>query len=158
MTVSLRDATTSDIDALLTLNRYVQAWHAETYPAAFKADPDPMAMRRFFNELLESQDAFVTLAEMGGQPVGYLFATHQTRPETHISLARWRVHIEHVCVAPEARRCGIASLLLENATERARALGCDEITLDTWAANDTAHATFEKNGFVTTRLWYAKPL
>ena len=50
--------------------------------------------------------------------------------------------IDHIAVAPDARRQGQGRALLDAARALARDLEADEILLDTWEANHDAHAFF----------------
>jgi hypothetical protein len=40
----------------------------------------------------------------------------------------------------------------------ARDLGCRELTLDSWAANESAHRLFEAAGLTQRRHHYGKPV
>ena len=62
--------------------------------------------------------------------------------------------IDHVAVAPEARRQGHGRALLHAARDLARDLAVDEILLDTWEANTSAHAFFRAEGFSPRRMLF----
>ena len=62
--------------------------------------------------------------------------------------------IDHIAVAPEARRQGQGGALLAVARQLARDLHADEILLDTWEANTDAHAFFRANGFEPRRMLF----
>jgi len=62
-----------------------------------------------------------------------------------------RLVIGDVYVREGYRGSGLARELLERATERARAAGCDELALDVDVDNDRAIAFYEKLGFETRR-------
>jgi ribosomal-protein-alanine N-acetyltransferase len=56
--------------------------------------------------------------------------------------------IENVVVATPLRRCGIASTLMCNLVERARAQGAQQIMLEVRESNISARTLYAKCGFV----------
>jgi ribosomal protein S18 acetylase RimI-like enzyme len=62
--------------------------------------------------------------------------------------------IDHIAVAPEARRQGQGRALLQAARDLAVDLNVDEIMLDTWDANTDAHAFFRAAGFSPRRMLF----
>lgn len=156
--LAIRRAEASDITALCAMHGIVQSWHADTYPRHFKPDLDPRALHGFWKDMLTATDRMVLCADYAAESAGYLLASHLTRPETLYAHARKTLHVEHLCVAPDHRRKGVATALLRAAEEIAVAEGCLDMTLDTWIDNRVAQATFESAGLNLTRLWYAKRL
>ena len=65
-----------------------------------------------------------------------------------------RLLVDHIGVAPEARRQGMGRALLGAARGLASELDCAEILLDTWEANHAAHAFFAANGFAVRRMLF----
>ena len=68
--------------------------------------------------------------------------------------------ILNVCVAPEARRRGIAEALMLELERRLRPKGVEKITLEVRASNVPAIALYSKIGYVkvgTRRNYYEKP-
>jgi ribosomal protein S18 acetylase RimI-like enzyme len=149
----LRRASVDDAACVAGLNGHVQGWHAAQYPASFFAEPDPDALKGYFAGRLAEADVTCLLA---GDPtaVGYALCVLQVREQSVFSPAVRRLTVEHIAVAPEARRQGIGSALLAGARALARELACDEIMLDTWEANHAAHAFFAANGFAVRRMLF----
>ncbi len=56
-------------------------------------------------------------------------------------------HLLNLCVHPERQRLGIGGLLLTQALERARILGCDSMFLEVRPSNPEARAMYERRGF-----------
>lgn len=56
-------------------------------------------------------------------------------------------HILNLCVAPMARRQGVATLLLEQMVRQARRAGADTILLEVRPSNRGAVTLYERNGF-----------
>lgn len=152
MSPPLRRATPGDAALVATLNSHVQSWHAAHYPQAFFASPDPVALTSHFRTRLEDPEVTCFLA---GDPVqGYALCVLQQRPHSIFSPPTRRLLVDHIAVAPDARRQGLGRALLTAARTLARDLACDEVLLDTWEANHEAHAFFRANGFSPRRMLF----
>ncbi|MBA4326314.1 MAG: hypothetical protein C0426_15150 [Rhodobacter sp.] len=147
-----RRATRDDAATLARLNAHVQSWHAAHYPEAFFPDPDPQALTDWFADRLG--DPACTGFLTGEPATGYALCQLQTREPSVFSPGYRRLMIEHIAVAPDARRRGQGRALLQAARQLARELQADEILLDTWEANTDAHAFFRANGFIPRRMLF----
>lgn len=151
-----RRATPEDAAIIARLNAHVQGWHAAHYPAAFFPNPDPTALTAHFAERLSDPACTAFLA--GEPPLGYVLCALQVREVSVFSPPVRRLLIDHVAVAPEARRQGHGRALLQAARALARDLVVDEVLLDTWVANTEAQAFFRAEGFSPRRmLFHATP-
>ncbi len=149
-------ATPEDAATLARLNFHVQDWHAAHYPTVFFANPDPAGLQTYFADRLADPGCTAFLA--GDPALGYALCTLQVRAGSVFSPAIRRLMIDHIAVAPEARRLGHGRALLQAARGLARDLGVDEILLDTWEGNQDAHAFFRAEGFAPRRmLFHAAP-
>jgi ribosomal protein S18 acetylase RimI-like enzyme len=148
----LRRATPDDAAVIARLNAHVQGWHAEHYPDVFFPNPDPAGLLTHFAERLADPACTAFLA--GDPALGYALCTLQTRDASVFSPAIRRLMIDHIAVAPEARRKGHGRALLEAARQLARDLAVDEMLLDTWEANHAAHAFFRAAGFSLRRMLF----
>ena len=130
----------------------MQGWHAAQYPDVFHARPDPAGLVAYFAARLAEPEcaAFLT----GDPALGYAICTLQTREASVFSPAIRRLMVDHIAVAPEARRQGHGRALLAAARDLARDLRVDEILLDTWEANHEAHAFFRAAGFGVRRMLF----
>lgn len=147
-----RRATPADAPVLARLNAHVQGWHAAHYPAVFHPDPDPEALTRWFAARLAdpASTAFLT-----GEPAtGYALCQLQAREASVFSPAVRRVLLDHIAVAPDARRRGQGRALVSAVRDLARELGAEEILLDTWEANTDAQAFFRAAGFEPRRMLF----
>lgn len=88
-------------------------------------------------------------------PVGYAYLEIVRRPETGQRHTYEAVFLHHIVVAPEARRKGVGTALLDEVREVGRALGINRLALDTWSFNEPAKTFFRRYGFVTCseRMW-----
>ncbi len=148
----IRRATPDDAATVAGLNAHVQGWHAAQYPDVFHARPDPAALRAYFAGLLADPDCTIFLS--GDPAVGYAACSLQFRAPSIFSPAIRRLMVDHIAVAPQARRQGHGRALLEAARQLARDQRADEILLDTWEANHDAHAFFRANGFAPRRMLF----
>ncbi len=148
----IRRAGPADAATLATLNAHVQGWHAAAYPDVFHADPDPQGLLAWAADRLA--DPACTVFLTGEPPIGYALCQVQARAASVFSPAIRRLLVDHIAVAPEARRQGHGRALLAAARALARDLAVDEILLDTWAANHAAQAFFRAAGFQPRRMLF----
>ena len=99
----------------------------------------------FLGTQLRRDDAAVFVAERDGQVVGYVYAGIE--PQSWKELREEAGFIHDVYVDETARRGGIATALLEAATEWLTSRGMPRIVLWTAAPNDAARRLFERLGF-----------
>jgi ribosomal protein S18 acetylase RimI-like enzyme len=148
----IRRATLDDAATLARLNTHVQTWHATHYPEAFFPNPDPQALTAYFADRLA--DPACTAFVAGDPATAYALCQLITRETSIFSPGYRRLMVDHIAVAPEARRQGQGRALLDAARTLARDLKADEILLDTWAANTEAHAFFRAAGFEPRRMLF----
>lgn len=147
-----RRATPDDAATIARLNAHVQGWHAAHYPDAFYPQPDPEGLIAHFAGRLA--DPACTAFLIGDPALAYALCTLQSREASVFSPAIRRLLIDHVAVAPLARRQGHGRALMRAARDLGRDLGVDEILLDTWEANHDAHAFFRSEGFLPRRMLF----
>jgi ribosomal protein S18 acetylase RimI-like enzyme len=150
--MSLRRAGVEDAATLAALNSHVQSWHAAQYPDVFFPRPDPVGLAQWFADRLA--DPACTAFLVGDPPAGYALCMLQSREASVFSPAIRRLMVDHIGVAPEARRQGHGRRLLDAARSLASELEVDEILLDTWEANTEAHAFFRAAGFSPRRMLF----
>jgi ribosomal protein S18 acetylase RimI-like enzyme len=150
--MTIRRATPSDAAVVARLNAHVQGWHAAHYPDVFYPKPDPEALRAYFEGQMAAPTCTIFL--VGEPAAGYALCTLQFREPSLFSPAIRRLMVDHIAVAPEARRKGYGRALLDAARQLAREELADEILLDTWEANHEAHAFFRAAGFSPRRMLF----
>lgn len=155
--MNIRLATVKDASLIAGLFQVIQSWHAKTYPEAFFPNPDPADLAAHFHDRLAQPDVTCFLALFQDQAAGYALCSRQSRGLTIFSPPVSRLMIDHIAVLPQAQRQGCGAALLKAARDLAKDEGHDEILLDTWHANQAAHAFFRANGFAPRRmLFHAK--
>jgi ribosomal protein S18 acetylase RimI-like enzyme len=158
MSLAIANATQADIPDILRLNLEVQSLHASLAPQNFLQDCDEQELFEFWRAQLNTPRHKVRLAKMGGGIVGYLWFELQERPKTPFNPPRTRLYIHHIGVAASVRRSGVGEALIAQLHAEARALGVSDLLLDTWAANSSARAFFQKAGFKDLNIVMAKHL
>lgn len=150
--MTVRRATDGDAATLARLNVHVQSWHAAHYPEAFFPNPDQQALTAHFADRLADPACTAFLA--GDPPQGYALCQFHIRETSIFSPGYRRLMVDHIAVAPKARRQGHGRALLDAVRQLARDLQADEIMLDTWEANTDAHAFFRAAGFEPRRMLF----
>ena len=82
----------------------------------------------------------VWIAELGGRPVGYLYAVEAHRGVNPFTTEQHTLYIHHLAVDPAVRRRGVGSAMVAAAETYARAHGLSGLRLDSWLFNTGAHA------------------
>ncbi len=94
-------------------------------------------------ERLSKEENGVFVAEQNGEVVGYVFCD-VIKEGNGLTL-----YIDDLCVAPEARRCGVGTMLLDKAREYGEEKECKFLMLNVWEFNKNAVEFYEKYGFAT---------
>ena len=151
--MEVQRATQAHVPGIASLNNTVQRMHAEEHPHIFKYPTDPSEVEAFFSGRVDCEGnfVFVTVTE-GGEIAGYIWAAIECRDENPFKFARGVMYIHQIAVAPEQRRSGVGSRLVERVEECASELRLQTLALDSWTFNTEAHEFFRKLGFTEYRL------
>lgn len=133
--VEIRRARAKDLGAVAPL--------FTAYRRFYRQKRNPEADRAFLRERLENDESVVLLAEIGGEPVGFI----QLYP-SFSSVALKKVWIlNDLYTAKEARRQGVGTALLEHARAFAAETGARGLVLETTPDNEPAHRLYEELGW-----------
>ena len=137
--VIMRSATLVDLPEVLAF------WRMAAEDA--HRPPDSQAALR---RLLARDPEALILAEDDGAVVGTVIAGWDG----------WRCHLYRLAVAPDRRRQGIGSALVERAESRFRDLGGTRVDAMVLQDNELAHQAWAANGYGVQREWarWVKPL
>jgi GNAT superfamily N-acetyltransferase len=158
--VAIRRATRADRAVVLQFHRelYIrfrdQITRPEVLPLFAYRDLDT-TLRDDVDGLLSARDAIILLAEVAGQPVGYVSGHVEVDPRRELSR---KGVVEDWYVVDSARGQGVGMLLLENITERFRVAECEVVESGTWAFNDGARKAHAKAGFTEIEVKFRKRL
>ncbi len=146
--MTVRDAKSDDLDALIALNREVQDIHVSLFPDVFH-HTDEAALREWFGQRIQDRSTAVLVASYNQRVVGYLIIRFSSREAHVFCRARNYAYVDQVCVAAEHRKRGVGRALIDEAKGRARAEGMTKLELDVWSRNAEAKTAFEIFGFRT---------
>jgi ribosomal protein S18 acetylase RimI-like enzyme len=144
--IRIRNASATDLEAIVALSAFVQRQHADALPDLFKPPAKSQQIIDTFRGFLADPASLMLVAE-AAKPVGYLWAQLQNRPEGWTRFALRLLYIQHMGVTPRFRRRGVGRLLLARAVEIARQQGIKRIELDVCSFNAEARDFYAKHGF-----------
>ncbi len=144
--ITIRPAASSDLDALLVLYHHVQSLHAQAHPDRFRSQAPANEVTSAFRKMMEDPSAQWLIAETE-QPVGYLYAQFQDRPETWLRPASRFCYLSHISIHPDMRRKGVGRRLIAAMVVEAKKRGFTRIVLEVWAFNREARIAFKHLGF-----------
>jgi ribosomal protein S18 acetylase RimI-like enzyme len=145
--VTIRRAEERDLQAVGRLGARLLRDHHAFDPLRFMAPRGntEAGYAWFLGTQLQRDDAAVFVAERDGHVVGYVYAGIE--PQSWKELREEAGFIHDVYVDDTARRCGVATALVEAATVWLAERGMPRIVLWTAAPNEAARRFFERLGF-----------
>jgi diamine N-acetyltransferase len=142
----IRNASDTDLEAIVALSAFVQQQHADALPELFKAPTESQQTRDAFRDFLADSTSLMLVAEEA-KPAGYLWAQFQNRPDGWTRFGMRLLYIQHMAVAPQFRRRGVGTLLLKRSVDIARQAGIKRVELDVWSFNSEAKRFYAEHGF-----------
>jgi GNAT superfamily N-acetyltransferase len=121
----IREAGTSDLDALVELNLQVQRLHVDEEPEQF-VEPSREAVAAWLSERLGEEGWRALVAEADGRCVGYVLFELIDRPIGTFTAAMRAVYIHQIGVDSGVRRRGIGRALVQAVEREAAALGVQQ--------------------------------
>lgn len=146
--VILRNMKPDDYDTFLSFYQDLHRIHQEAMPDTFRPGVG-FPPREVFETDLQKEDRNMILAVSEGTPAGMCILLWKAIPNdpNYPLLPRLSGHIDDLYVAPEFRRRGIATLLLQEAEKLAKAHGANSLTLMVWSFNESAITLYSNQGF-----------
>ena len=135
MTISTRQATIDDLDALVPL--------FDAYRQFYSQPADSDLARRFLRERLERSQSIIVIAEDGGAALGFT----QLYPSFSSTRAARIFILNDLFVAPAGRKRGVGAALLAAAADYGRGEGAASLALRTGRTNLTAQSLYEAQGW-----------
>ncbi len=158
--VTIRHATRADRAAVLRFHRALYITFRDEI-----ADPAQVplfayrdlegALRDDVDALLQGKDTVVLLAELKGEPLGYISGHSEHDPRRVLS---HRGVVEDWYIVPEARAHGTGMLLMNRLLSHFKSLGCEMAESATWGFNHGARAAHAKAGFAELEIRFRKRL
>ena len=104
-----------------------------------------------FKSLCKDKNAVVFIAEIDGEPAGYLICKIITQRQNPVLRNIKTLYLDDLCVDSRMRGLGAGRALMEAAESFARENGFYNITLNVWEFNGGAREFYEKLGYFTQR-------
>ena len=140
------------IPGILELLQQVGQVHYEGRPDLFRNDClkyDEIALA----ELLKDSDRPIFIAEEAGHVLGYCFCVHKRTENSTVLADHHTLYIDDLCVDEHCRGQHIGTALYRHAHAHAQKTGCDSITLNVWAFNESAIRFYESLGMHPQRTF-----
>jgi len=154
--MSIREATSSDIQSLCRLYYEFHEFHARAVPERLitqgsLAALDDSELSTTLQTIIDDERAIILVAEVDGQKVG-LVEAYIRHDEAHPLRRGYRYgHLQSLMVAKGCRGRGVGRRLIEAAEEWTKGHGAREMRLDTWEAAGDPVGFYEKVEYRTLR-------
>ncbi|HYW71750.1 MAG TPA: GNAT family N-acetyltransferase [Pyrinomonadaceae bacterium] len=145
--VTIRTTDIGDGKVLAQLNAFVQELHLQHRSDHFKETSVP-DLEAWYESLLETPTTKAWIAEVNGQPVGYVLALCRDLRENPFTRARTWLEVDQLAVDPNYRRQGVGRELVRKVIAYAQETGFAGIEASSWSFNQEAHQLFGQLGFV----------
>ena len=142
MTVTVRQATIQDLPALVPL--------FDAYRQFYGVRSNNDTSLAFLLDRLERRESVILMAEDQNRAAGFV----QIFPSFSSIRASRHGVLNDLYVAPDFRRSGIASRLLDAAAGYGRSMSIPVLSLSTAADNVVAQALYERKGWVRDDAFY----
>ena len=145
MTVTVRTASSSDLDTVVSLRLALLREH-QSNPLFERLHPEAETRARdLYRTHLTSSDQVVLLAERGEDTVGILRCVHAS--SSPLLLPESYAYLSSAYVVPGERRSGILKALFDEAVRWCRSRGLDEARLYVSTDDHGARAAWSSLGF-----------
>ena len=155
--INIRSAELRDIPALGRLLYEVHKVHSDVRPDLFKAGARKYTDEQL-EEILQSGERPVFVAEQDGQVVGYAFCIPKQFVGDRSMTDVRTLYIDDLCVDEAARGKHIGTKLYGFVLDFAKRQGYYNVTLNVWADNKAAVKFYEKIGLGVQKIGMEKIL
>lgn len=147
--MNIRNAEEKDIPRIIELLGQVLKIHADIRPDIFIPDTTKYTAKEL-TELLQNEEKPIYVA-VNEEDVclGYAFCQLKKQPFSNNMVQFQSLFADDLCVDQEARGQHIGESLFEYIKQKAKEMGCYEVTLNVWAGNTSAEKFYEKMGMKT---------
>ena len=144
--MEIRRANLNDIDAILDLLSQVLEIHAKMRPDIFQSGTTKYTKEELLNKI---ENELIFVAEENEKVIAHLFLELQTTKNNNNMKPLKILYIDDICVDKDHINGGVGSKLFDLVKEKAKELGCYEITLNFWEGNKNAEKFYLNKGFKT---------
>lgn len=147
--MNIRKAENKDIQRLLELLQQVLDLHAKIRPDVFIPGTTKYTQEELEGIIKDEMSPIYVSVDDGDEVMGYAFCQIKEQPFSNNMVPFKSMFIDDLCVDESRRGQHIGEALFEYVKDRARDLGCYEVTLNVWAGNEGAEHFYEKMGMKT---------
>ena len=147
--MNIRQATLDDAKILAQLNGHVQHVHANALPNIYKPAIVDKHLISVYAERINSNEVGIYIAEVAGQPVGYIYSLVHRSPGNSFKYERDVLLVDEMSVNPEYYGSGVADRLMEAVKDFAKHHQISRIMLTVLDFNQRAQRFYEKQGFTS---------
>ena len=147
--MKIRNAEEKDIPRIIELLGQVLKIHADIRPDIFIPDTTKYTVKEL-TELLKNKEKPIYVA-VNEEDVclGYAFCQLKKQPFSNNMVQFQSLFVDDLCVDQWARGQHIGESLFEYIKQKAKEMGCYEVTLNVWTGNTSAEKFYEKMGMKT---------
>ena len=148
MELTIRQAKAEDYPTVSRLLLQIAALHSELRPDIYR--PAQKYDQEQYEELLSDQEKPILVAESTqGEVLGYAMCQIVHRRGIPVLAERSYLYVDDLCVDENCRGQGVGDLLMQAATDLARARGLNKIQLGVNEHNKGARRFYERLGYTT---------
>ncbi len=147
--MNIRKAENKDIQRLLELLQQVLELHAKIRPDVFIPGTTKYTQEELEGIIRDEMSPVYVSVDDGDEVMGYAFCQIKEQPFSNNMVPFKSMFIDDLCVDESRRGQHVGEALFEYVKDRARELGCYEVTLNVWAGNESAEHFYEKMGMKT---------
>lgn len=145
--VKLRKAQGSDYQAINSLYHLTYSLYHKHLPRSYHPTPETVLVKEDFQNILDSSDCLMFVAEIEGKIVGMLYAFIDDYDDTPVATDYHRVEVAEISVAPEYAKQGIGTKLMAEAEKWAKDQGIFDLSVLVYAFNEEAISFFKSNDY-----------
>ena len=145
--MNIRTAEEKDIDRILDLLSQVLEIHAAIRPDYFIPGTTKYSREELKSMLKDESRLIYIAADENDSVMGYAFCEIRNQPDRDNMVPFRSVYIDDLCVDKQIRGKHIGQALFHHICQKAKELGCYEISLAVWEGNDNARIFYEHQGF-----------
>ena len=147
--MNIRRAENKDISRLTELLQQVLELHAKIRPDVFIPGTTKYTQEELEGIIKDDMSPIYVATGDDDNVMGYAFCQIKEQPFSNNMIQFKSMFIDDLCVDETYRGQHIGESLFEYVKDRARELGCYEVTLNVWAGNEGAEHFYEKMGMKT---------
>lgn len=147
--MNIRNAEEKDIPRIIELLGQVLKIHADIRPDIFIPNTTKYTAEELTALLKNKEKPIYVAVNKEDVCLGYAFCQLKRQPFSNNMVQFQSLFVDDLCVDQEARGQHIGESLFEYIKQKAKEMGCYEVTLNVWAGNTSAEKFYEKMGMKT---------